>query len=120
MEHHGSAHSRSQIGRAGGQKSEMRIEGIRNPAGEGVVELVDPVPDRFQLKAGTQGLNAEMVLLVDHGREGFIPVRDQTGCLIRIQHFAADQTPFQKKLLPFATFSKSTQKAPGWSRYANG
>jgi hypothetical protein len=64
VEHDADTDAGADIGRAGGQVAEARVEAVVELGLEGVVDLVDLLPGLFQLQAGAETWMRQVVLLV--------------------------------------------------------
>ena len=96
MQHHRGAHARAGVGGAGGQVAQLRIEAEGAYGLQPSLHAEGHVCRRLQIQAGADGLNAKMVLLIDH--DAHAPVLpDQRGAGFRPLHkVAADQVLFHQ------------------------
>lgn len=99
MEHGGGTHSGADVGRAGGEVAEGWGEREFEFVLQGGVEFVGGLPSLEEMEARAEGLKADVVLLVDHDGEGFVPVHHQAAPGVFGGMFAADQVFFHEKLL---------------------
>ena len=66
MQHGRGAHAGADVGRTGGQITELRVVSEIEFALERAVDFVDQLERVLQLQAGADRLHAQMILLVDH------------------------------------------------------
>jgi len=99
MKHGGSAHSGADVGRAGGEVAERWGERKFEFVLKSGIELVGGFPCLEKVKARAEGLEADMVLLVDHDGKGFVPVDHQAASRVFGGVFPTDQVFFHEKLL---------------------
>jgi len=85
----------------------MPVPRLVGLAGKGVIQLrlqrgiqlVNGLPAGLQLEAGPQGLDAQVILLVDHHAEGFLAVQHEAAARALGGVLAADQMPLHEDLL---------------------
>ena len=94
VEHGGGAHAGSDISGAGGEVAEGGGKRELELILERGVQLVGRLPCFEKLKAGAQGLQSNMILLVDHDGEGFVPIHHQAAAGIFGGMFSADEMLF--------------------------
>src|SRR5262245_32039911 len=77
MKHGAHPDARPKIRRTSRQIADIRIEGIVQAFFQDGIGSVYRAPCLPQLKSRAERLHAQMVFLIDHETEGFIPVKDQ-------------------------------------------
>ena len=98
VEHGGGAHPGADVGGAGGEIAEGRGEGELDLFLQSGVQLIGCVPRLLQMEAGAKGLQAKVILLVDHDGKGFIPVHHQAAAGVLGGVFPGDEMLFDKEL----------------------
>jgi hypothetical protein len=99
MQHRRSAHSRSHIGRASGQISELRVVGKIEFAFERAVHFVHQFECLPQLQTAPDGLHPQMVLFINHHAEGLLAIHDNSAAYTFGRMFATNEMAFYQHLL---------------------
>ena len=99
MKHGGSAHPGADVSRAGGEVAEGGGERKFEFVLESGIEFVSGFPCLEKVEAGAEGLEADMILLVDHHGEGFVPIDHQATSGVFRSVFATDKMFFHEELL---------------------
>lgn len=98
MEHGGGAHAGADIGRAGGEVAEGGGERKFEFVFERGVKFVGGLPSLEQMKTGAKGLEADVILLIDHDGKGFVPVDDKATARVFGGVFTANEMFFDEEL----------------------
>ena len=98
VEHGGGAHAGSDIGGAGGEITEGGGKRELELIFEGGVQLIGRFPRFEKLEARAQGLQPNMILLIDHDGKGFVPIDDQAAAGIFGGMLSADEMFFDQEL----------------------
>ena len=98
MHHRRGAHGRAEIGRTGGEVPQGRRERVVEVILQGGIQLSDRVPSLLQLEPGTEHLNPQVVLFVDHHRKSLVLADHDARATFRAAEFAADQVALDEDL----------------------
>ena len=72
MHHRRSPHPCSKVSRASSQKSQFTVIGIADGRFDACIQGIGDFPNASEIQTGTQHLNSQMILLVDH--DATIPI----------------------------------------------
>ena len=98
MQHGGGSHSGADIGRAGGEVAKGGREGEFEFVLEGRVELVGRIPRFEKVEPWAEGLEANMILFIDHYGEGFVPIYNEATSGVFCGVLATDEVFFDQEL----------------------
>jgi len=99
MEHGRGAHSRTDVGGAGGEVTEGGGEGKFEFILQGGIEFVGCFPSFEQVEARAKGLEADMIFFIDHDGKGLVSIYHQATACIFGGMLATDEMFFDKELL---------------------
>src|SRR5215469_7620115 len=99
MQHGADPNPCTYISRAGGQVTQLRVKGVIELLFEKGVRGVDSGPGLAKLKPRAERLHPEMVLLINHDAQGFVPVQNQSAAGALGGVLATDQMPLDENLL---------------------
>ena len=98
MEHGGGAHTGADVGGAGGEVAEGGGEREFEFGFEGGVEFIGGLPCFDEVEAGLEGLEANVVLLVNHDGKAFVGVDDEAAPSVLGGMFSADEVFLDEEL----------------------
>ena len=76
MQHHRGPESRSHIGGARSQVAQVFVIGILQGLFQPVIQKIYCFPGLFELQAGQQALQTQMVLFIDHNADNLVTADD--------------------------------------------
>ena len=97
MEHDAHPHAGAHVGGAGGQVAEFGRKGVGELGLEQGVDIVHVFPCGIGLEARAQGLDADMVLLVDHDGAGLAAIERDAAVSLPGGELLRDEMALQQK-----------------------
>ena len=98
MHHRRCPHARTQICRTRGKKPQFAVIGVTNGRFDTEIQGISDLPNASEVQTGSQDLNAQMILLVDH--DATIPVLGENDPrpFLNLGEFRTDQMLFDEDL----------------------